>query len=684
METLVSQITPSPWHEGELTLQRSVGAVERMKVPGQRQMARDFMPDQHRDFYAQLPFVVLGSVDTRGDVWATLRSRAPGFMHSPDPRSLVFDIGRDGNDPADAGMEDGDAIGMLGIELHTRRRNRLNGNIRRSSNERFEIVPTQSYGNCPQYIQLRKYRFDESGQGRVHEDTGLDARARELIRASDHFFVASYVVRDGVRQVDVSHRGGRPGFVDISDDGVLSIPDFSGNLFFNTLGNFLLNPRAGMVFVDSATGDLLQMTGSSEVVLDGPEIAAFVGAERMWRFRPERVVYREAALSIRWDVVEDGASPNALITGSWEDAASRIRAAELARQWRPYRVERVVEESATITSFHLSPADGAGLPAVKAGQHLPLRIALPGREGYALRNYTLSSAPSDDQLRISVKREGSVSSHLHDTVRVGDIVEARAPDGAFVMDANVRRPAVFLAAGVGVTPAMAMVRHVVREGLRTRYLRPIWVFQAARTLRERAFAREFASLVEESGGKVHYISILGNTDDAIEGQDFHVAGRLGIDVLKAHLPFDDYDFYLCGPSSFMQDAYDGLRRLNIPDGRIHAEAFGPSALARVADAGEASTSNVQPSDVPVPVLFTRSLKEARWLPDSGSLLELAEQRGLSPEFSCRGGTCGSCRTRLLSGSVAYTKPTELKLEDGEVLICCSVPAAESGPLQLDL
>ncbi|THA31358.1 FAD-binding oxidoreductase, partial [Streptomyces sp. A1136] len=170
--------------------------------------------------------------------------------------------------------------------------------------------------------------------GPVSKLSVLDADAAAMIRASDSFYVASYVVRDGKKQVDASHRGGKPGFVRIDDDGVLTIPDFSGNLFFNTLGNFLLNPRAGLVFVDFRNGDLLQLSGRAEVILNAPEVAAFMGAERMWRFTPQQIVRRPAALPLRWIDVAAGASPNALITGSWEDAAARLKAAELATQWR--------------------------------------------------------------------------------------------------------------------------------------------------------------------------------------------------------------------------------------------------------------------------------------------------------------------------------------------------------------
>ena len=149
--------------------------------------------------------------------------------------------------------------GCWGSNSSTRRRNRLNGTIRRGSGDAFEVLVDQSFGNCPQYIQLRDFRFADDPADRTTAkpeiSDHLDARARALIAGADTFFVASYVdLEDGRRQVDVSHRGGKPGFVRIGDDGVLTVPEFAGNLFFNTLGNFLLNPKAGLVFVDFQIG----------------------------------------------------------------------------------------------------------------------------------------------------------------------------------------------------------------------------------------------------------------------------------------------------------------------------------------------------------------------------------------------------------------------------------------------
>jgi len=96
----------SPWHAGELAIQRSIGVAERMDTQG-RSHLRHFLLDQHREFFPLLPFIVLGAVDPGGDAWATLRAGRPGFLNSPDTNTLSFHLGRDPNDPADIGMNDG-------------------------------------------------------------------------------------------------------------------------------------------------------------------------------------------------------------------------------------------------------------------------------------------------------------------------------------------------------------------------------------------------------------------------------------------------------------------------------------------------------------------------------------------------------------------------------------------------
>jgi ferredoxin-NADP reductase/predicted pyridoxine 5'-phosphate oxidase superfamily flavin-nucleotide-binding protein len=682
--------TASPWHSGERALQAKVGVAERMETLGKR-VIRDYMPDQHREFYEHLPYLIIGAVDAEGWPWASLLDAQPGFIQSPDARRLDITRRPDAEDPAGGGFAPGAAVGMLGIDLHTRRRNRLNGHISDVRESGFSVSVEHSYGNCPQYIQLRALKQVPlnavAERPPVQRLTALDEAAIATIRGADTFFVASYVDLEGAhphRSVDVSHRGGQAGFVRVEGD-VLTIPDFAGNLFFNTLGNFQVNPRAGLLFVDFQTGELLQVAGTVTLILDGPEIAAFQGAERLWQVRVEQVVRRPAALRSRWEF--QGWSPNSLMTGDWQQTAARLQADALRDQWRPMGVTRIEDESDGIRSFYLEPADGAGLPAFKAGQHLPLRLALPVSQDSParplIRTYSLSSAPSDGFFRISVKRDGLASAYLHDQVKVGDLLQARAPQGSFVVDPQERRPLVLLGAGIGVTPMLSMLREVIYEGKRVRGGRATWFIQSARRLTDLAFREEVDTLIAKAGDQLTAIRVLSQPETSARvGEDFQLTGRIDLDLLKALLPFDDFDFYVCGPAAFTQAIYDGLRGMHIRDERIHAETFGPSSLKRSGDSQAIAFEQPPAATEAVPVVFERSAKEARWQPAGGTLLELAESRGLSPEFSCRGGSCGTCKTRLVSGQVHYPVPPAERPAPDHVLICCAVPA--SGPLVLDL
>lgn len=279
-------------------MQHRLGVAERMAEVGPR-IIRDFMPDQHREFFATLPFVVVGSVDGRGDPWATLLAGAPGFVRSPDPRTLTIAAAPALGDPAGEGLALAGSIGLLGIEPHTRRRNRMNGTITRSDAQGFTVHVEQSFGNCPKYIHPRELGSVDRTPGPVETFVGLDARARARIAAADTFFVASYTDKPA-RQVDVSHRAGPPGFVQIDPSGLLTIPDYAGNRFFNTLGNLVVQPRVALVFVDFASGDVVQITGDTELVFEGdPRLAALAGAERAWTVRPRAGVHRPAGFPLQ-------------------------------------------------------------------------------------------------------------------------------------------------------------------------------------------------------------------------------------------------------------------------------------------------------------------------------------------------------------------------------------------------
>jgi hypothetical protein len=294
----------SPFHPGERALQQRVGVRDKMEAVGRR-VLRNFMPDQHREFFALLPFLVLGTVDDSGWPAASIIVGAPGFVSTPYATMLRIRALPPPGDAACANLGLGGDVGIVGIDFATRRRNRANGTITAIDHGGFDVRVMQSFGNCPKYIQAREWRAataDEQGPLQVEEGGALGAAERGMIAAADTFFIASALGHgdEPGYGVDASHRGGLPGFVRSQNERTLTVPDFSGNLYFNTLGNLLLNPRCGLLFIEFTTGATLQVAAEAEIVWDGPEVAAVAGAQRLLRFHVARWRHVENALPLRW------------------------------------------------------------------------------------------------------------------------------------------------------------------------------------------------------------------------------------------------------------------------------------------------------------------------------------------------------------------------------------------------
>ena len=297
-----------PFHQGEIAAQARAGDV----LAGAA--IRDFMPDQHRDFFARLTYAFAAIQDSDGWPLATLLTGTAGFIASPDARSLRLAVRRDSEYPFFTALKEQERIGLLGIDLATRRRNRANGTAVAVTDEEIVIAVEQSFGNCPKYIQPRTLDSDPPtaiGQAEPTETLEeIDEAARRMIVESDTFFVASSSGRPTIMRggMDISHRGGRAGFVRV-EGNCLTVPDFAGNRYFNTLGNFHLHPRAGLLFLDFNTGDLLHLNG--EVTLDWDSSRSFPDAERFWRLRFRRGWRKRNATPLRWRERRPASTPSA-------------------------------------------------------------------------------------------------------------------------------------------------------------------------------------------------------------------------------------------------------------------------------------------------------------------------------------------------------------------------------------
>ncbi|MBP7414950.1 MAG: pyridoxamine 5'-phosphate oxidase family protein [Giesbergeria sp.] len=303
----------SAWHAGEQALQARAGVRERMAAVGEV-VVRDHMPDQHRELFEKLPTLLLGALDAQGQPWATMLAGPPGFVHTPHAQRMDVAAAIDAADPALAALAahgTGAPVGVLGLEPHTRRRNRMNGHVvRGGAQQGLSITVAQSFGNCPKYIQARAPGLRAAvtpPQPAQPLGPSLDAAALALIARSDTLFIASAsAARPGAQRgegVDISHRGGEPGFVLAKHTAAgleLWLPDYPGNLFFNTLGNLAQHPLAGLLWVDYEDGGLLHVAARAELLWSEADRAPWPGAQRVLRLLVLGGVWRAQALPWRW------------------------------------------------------------------------------------------------------------------------------------------------------------------------------------------------------------------------------------------------------------------------------------------------------------------------------------------------------------------------------------------------
>jgi predicted pyridoxine 5'-phosphate oxidase superfamily flavin-nucleotide-binding protein len=393
----------SPFHVGELAAQERVGVRERMNVDARRGI-RDYMPEQHRTFFAEQPFMVLSGLDASGQPWATLRVGEAGFVSTPDERTVRIAARALPGDPLAASWQVGSLIGGLGIQPATRRRNRVNGVISALDHDTLTFSVSQSFGNCAKYIQSRAPSFISSTQDEPvtpEVSAELSDADRALLSRADTFFIATANASSEAglaRGADVSHRGGKPGFIRVDDAHTLTVPDFSGNLFFNTIGNLLEDPRAGLLAIDFESGDLLYLAVDAEIIWEGAEVASYEAAERLMRFHVREVRRTPRVLPFRWSAVQY--APQLAKTGSWKTQPEAV--APAAGAWRQMKVVEVREETPTARSFYLQPVDGAPLPRFEPGQFLPIRLNVAGHASPLTRTYTLSDADHREARRCRI------------------------------------------------------------------------------------------------------------------------------------------------------------------------------------------------------------------------------------------------------------------------------------------
>lgn len=342
--------------------------------------------------------------------------------------------------------------------------------------------------------------------------------------------------------------------------------------------------------------------------------------------------------------------------------------------FRKFRVDGKVLEADAVCSFYLAPHDGRPLPAFYPGQYLTFRLAIPGQTREMTRCYSLSDSPEHtDYYRVTIKRiapppgsagapPGMVSSHFHDHVMVGDILDVKAPGGHFHLNVEQPGPVVLIGGGVGVTPVLSMLSHLSAAPGN----REAWFFYGVRNSREHVmqdYLREIALQHQHLKVVVCYSDPLPE-DKA--GEDYDYAERVSVDLMKRVLKVNNFDFYICGPPPMMETITKDLAAWGVPEGKVHFEAFGPATVKKVAQSAPAEDR------AGLQVAFSRSNKTLVWS-GAGSLLEFAEANGIQIDSGCRAGNCGTCATAVREGSVDYLSNPGVEVEKGSCLACIATP-----------
>ncbi|MDA5564207.1 2Fe-2S iron-sulfur cluster-binding protein [Cobetia sp. MMG027] len=701
---------------------------------------RDQMPEQHVAFFESLPVLFMGVPDTQGWPWAVVSFAAPGQLCDASPGEMRIHKRPALTELLALDFNPGTRLGVLGLDVASRRRNRLNGTLlgagkgvgrEREADEReievdavaqgtevLRLGVDQSFGNCPQYIQLREIDW-AAEQARPLESRQValsDEVSCALLAQADTFFIATRAGElEGAASngVDVSHRGGRPGFVNLNADGSLSFPDFAGNRFFNTLGNIELDSRVSLLIPDFTSGAVLVLKGRARVDWNPQRAALVEGAERIVDVVPEQVWHVEHAMPAQERLIER--SPSLEQTGDWPVQD------DVPPAFRRLRVIDKVRESDGITSFFLGPLPGRGsdsasegIVAYQAGQFLTLRLAstpehhLSSGEIAVMRSYSLSQAWHADQkaYRISVRRDpvGIASRLLHDEFAVGDVLEALPPAGDFVLQ-DSPAPVVLLSSGVGITPMIAMLQeHVQRAIAGNTSPGEVYFVHAARDGSEHAFVDDLTAWAQTYPWLHVHIAYSRPRSVDLATSHHQTQGRLDMVALSDWLPdMTDCHVYLCGSEGFMRAQYAALMTLGLPRTQLHHEFFGRGSLEDEAESSRGSAiqgSSIQGSAGHVDEVLRKVLPEraqvtftpraprgqgkaskpatnSEWTPQHGTLLELAEQSGVEVLSSCRSGRCGTCALRLVSGEVQYPETPQAAVAQGQVLMCCAYPAGDA-------
>ncbi|TQV88171.1 pyridoxamine 5'-phosphate oxidase family protein [Aliikangiella coralliicola] len=649
---------PTPFHSGELKVQqrakeasiaqRNGTAISHLIIPGA-------IP-----FIAQQNMLVVTSVDHRKKVWVSILIGDAGFVSAPDPESIVIDTTKLLTQQSDIfwrNIKVNAQIGLLAIELSTRRRLRVNGTISQLNQTRFKINVEQAFPNCPKYIQRRSLDISspKSSADLPPVLTGhyLTNKHIELIQNADSFFVGSAntsfsnsdnkKVERSQNQIellscDASHRGGFPGFVEVIDGKTLRIPDYRGNSMFNTLGNIENFPFASIVFIDFENLKILQLSGRAKILWDQHDPTdKTAGTRRFWTLAVDD--WQETTLpdAVNWKLL-DYSPHNPRET---KNTQQTIRRLEL-------KVEKIEQKSKRVKLFRLVSQKGELLPAFEPGAHLPIEINLSTGEKVK-RHYSLLSSSHDNrfyEIAVQLEAQGRGGSmFIHQQITVGSTITSGQPQNNFPLS-PISGHTILIAGGIGITPILSMLRKLSEEK------RSFEIHYAARNPSEFIFFKTINSL---AGDKASFYHSSGPSPK-----------RLPLQKIMESAPGHSH-LFICGPARMINSARTLTEGLNWSHSRLHFESFGATNSA---------------DDKAIDVTLKKSARVIKVKPTE-TILDALIKSNVPIPFDCKRGECGMCATKIISGQPEH-RDIYLNQDERAQQICVCVSRAKGSQLTLDL
>ncbi|HDR8180739.1 TPA: pyridoxamine 5'-phosphate oxidase family protein [Bacillus thuringiensis] len=292
------------FHSGERAVHKMLGVQKIANTAST--MIQPIMTKKFMTFLNGRNSFMISSMDEKGRVWSSFLAGKEGIIQAVECDLIKINVGINEDDPLFTNILHNKEVGIIVIDFASRIRIRINGSVvNKFSDGSFEIKTEQVFGNCPKYIQARNFTYNETAVGgtkQFNKQYALNENQQELINQADTFIIAS---SSSEGKLDISHRGGMPGFIHIISEQKIVFPDYSGNMLFNTLGNIIGNPNVGLLFFDFANGDTLQLTGKASIIWDVDEssLSRFPGAQRLIQFQLVEVIQTMNRNTHQWEFV---------------------------------------------------------------------------------------------------------------------------------------------------------------------------------------------------------------------------------------------------------------------------------------------------------------------------------------------------------------------------------------------